>query len=605
LFFFFLFLPAKRIKVDNIEFPQQLDLNAIVEVTIGNRVVKYVIGDLIDDDDVAQWSTNDDGAKQLYLKKSIRDKLAEDRLEEHGEIKHLLVSATNFAFSHAEFADRSASVGKYADSVFPDLWANAKADIDAAAAVCGVTLKSDAELTKPFDDMWVGLEKKVIELANTANPDEVLHVHPVAELFLDGLHSCHDVGDVQLYVEKTDVLSEGVQRRPDACFYRVGLRFQDGFDLGAQREAVLACEWKNFLRVSDDGEILWNDNGRAAFEGCIRDAEDAFGSAMPVNEARLPFFFCLIGDGVRYALVRVGKPANSKIRVIATPAIQFADEAGRSDKLAVRAFFNLCGRALQVAASRKWLVGGRRWAPEQAWPANVQVTNVVAGGATIVFRFLDSSGRAMIAKSASLDDGVLRLKNEIAKRRLVADRAAAQVPPIAPVASIFLAGQEVTLCGFDALLFDDTGLVSFESLVYQLPDDETRALTKRVWAQVGASLALLHRLGFAFADVHPGNILISRDLENAFLTDCESICQIGTLLDKHVLIRLQFRPLSTTASAETDFESLRYCVAWALDLSQFRTCNVSRQMHNGVTAVPAWDAIKRTITPSAIQNEMS
>jgi hypothetical protein len=111
-----------------------------------------------------------------------------------------------------------------------------------------------------------------------------------------------------------------------------------------------------------------------------------------------------------------------------------------------------------------------------------------------------------------------------------------------------------------------------------LPDDETRALTKSVWAQVGASLALLHRLGFAFADVHPGNILISRDLENAFLTDCESICQLGTSLDKHVLIRLQFRPLSPTASAETDFESLRYCVAWALDLSQFRSCNVSRQM---------------------------
>jgi hypothetical protein len=562
LFFFFLFLPAKRIKVDNIEFPQQLDLNAIVEVTIGNRVVKYVIGDLIDDDDVAQWSTNDDGAKQLYLKKSIRDKLAEDRLEEHGEIKHLLVSATNFAFSHAEFADRSASVGKYADSVFPDLWANAKADIDAAAAVCGVTLKSDAELTKPFDDMWVGLEKKVIELANTANPDEVLHVHPVAELFLDGLHSCHDVGDVQLYVEKTDVLSEGVQRRPDACFYRVGLRFQDGFDLGAQREAVLACEWKNFLRVSDDGEILWNDNGRAAFEGCIRDAEDAFGSAMPVNEARLPFFFCLIGDGVRYALVRVGKPANSKIRVIATPAIQFADEAGRSDKLAVRAFFNLCGRALQVAASRKWLVGGRRWAPEQAWPANVQVTNVVAGGATIVFRFLDSSGRAMIAKSAGQDDGVLPFEaSEFAEASFGCRSRCCSGAADRSCRFDFSRRPRATLCGFDALVFDDAGLVSFESLVYQLPDDETRALTKRVWAQVGASLALLHRLGFAFADVHPGNILISADHQNAFLTDCESICQFGTALDKHVLIRLQFRPLSSRLRALRPTLS-RCAIAW-------------------------------------------
>jgi predicted unusual protein kinase regulating ubiquinone biosynthesis (AarF/ABC1/UbiB family) len=67
--------------------------------------------------------------------------------------------------------------------------------------------------------------------------------------------------------------------------------------------------------------------------------------------------------------------------------------------------------------------------------------------------------------------------------------------------------------------------------------NQTGALTKSVWVQFQRTF---DRLCFAFADVHPGNVLISRDLERASLANCESICQLGASLDDHVPIRRQF-----------------------------------------------------------------
>lgn len=100
-------------------------------------------------------------------------------------------------------------------------------------------------------------------------------------------------------------------------------------------------------------------------------------------------------------------------------------------------------------------------------------------------------------------------------------------------------------------------------------------MLKRVWGQVRNSLTLLHSLGLVFGDVHPGNILISANHQIVKLVDCESISVVGAPLSR-VLIRTAFRPLADTASAEGDFESLRYCVAWALDVEQFRAVNLSR-----------------------------
>jgi hypothetical protein len=152
-------------------------------------------------------------------------------------------------------------------------------------------------------------------------------------------------------------------------------------------------------------------------------------------------------------------------------------------------------------------------------------------------------------------------------------------------------------------VFDDVGFVSFESLVYTLPLAEGRRLAVLVWEQTRASLALLHSLKFAFGDVHVGNILISSDRQRAVLIDCESICAFDTDLDR-VLARPMFRPLGNKANAESDLQSLRYCIAWALDINSFRTGPFSRHSQSE-TVTEQWRNLKAQITHEVVERKLT
>jgi hypothetical protein len=521
----------------------------------------------------------------------------ERALRETAELGAFLSLASSYATMHGHLVAQSKSQTKTATRELAG-WPDPQTEITTAAAACNLALKSDAELRTPFDAMWVELAPRVVQLATTAHPNEIRQVHPVGEIFLRGVHASHGIADLELYVEyanrESDVpLEEGLPRRPDACFFKRGQRGDVGFDAGSQMAALQTSEWKDVVRV-DDGKLDMNANACDAIDGAIRDVDHVLGTALPLNGARRTYFTSVVGDGVRCALVRLSKSATGRytVRVSAVHDLEQRDAAF--------AFFKLCVHALQLSASGSWTYDCG-WTAT-GWPANVRVSEVIAGGDTVVFRFTDATGCRKIAKAASAEKaGVERLAREIKQRQLVAGLAAAQQPPI-DVARIFVPATEQMLAGHRALVFDDVGFVSFESLVYTLPLADVRRLAARVWEQTRASLALLHSLGLAFGDVHVGNILISGDLQRAVLIDCESICAFGTNLDR-VLARQMFRPLGNEASADSDLESLRYCIAWARDIGRFRTGQLSR--HSQCSAVAdQWQKLKAKITHEVVEHEL-
>jgi hypothetical protein len=619
--------PAKRAKRESVTFDdEQLADDSMVRIADGTggelalSVAAIVNG--LDEDLKVDWSTLALGSKRALLKLGIGAVFKEQQPERERALRETAEQEANRERALRETADalreavelntflRNASSYSYATAhgqlsksynmsgmLQSGDWSDPENEITTVAAACNVTLKSDGELLAPFGEMWAKLEPRVTELANTAGPKEIDHVHPVGTIFLRGVHASLGVADLQLYVELNpeDVpLQEGLTRRPDACFFKRGLRGDVGFDAGSQMAALQTIEWKDVVRVFD-GKLDMNANACDAIDGAIRDAEHVLGTALPVNDARRTYFTSVVGDGVRCALVRLSKSATGRYTVL----VSAVHELVQRD--AAFAFFKLCVHALQLSASGSWTYECG-W-KATGWPANVRVSEVLAGGDTVVFRFTDATGCRQIAKAASAEKaGVERLAHEIEQRRLVAQRAAAQEPPI-DVAQIFEPATEQLLAGHRALVFDDVGFVSFESLVYTLPLAEGRRLAALVWEQTRASLALLHSLDLAFGDVHVGNILISSDRQHAVLIDCESICAFDTDLDR-VLARPMFRPLGNKANAESDLQSLRYCIAWALDINSFRTGPFSRHSQSE-TVTEQWRNLKAQITHEVVERKLT
>jgi hypothetical protein len=119
------------------------------------------------------------------------------------------------------------------------------------------------------------------------------------------------------------------------------------------------------------------------------------------------------------------------------------------------------------------------------------------------------------------------------------------------------------------------------ALLFDCGDDEWHALEKHcvcrkadldntkvvVERDINAALAAIHAQGFAFVDVHPGNILMSANGERAMLIDIESMSPLGVPVD-NVMIRAQFAPKSLRVggrccpTAVTDNQSLKKVLAW-------------------------------------------
>lgn len=530
----------------------------------------------LDPDLQDDWQTITSVKKRARLQRRIETEL--ELAAAHadvmaGQVREFLSAAVSHAGLYAHLAARSSADKTGTTTPLP--WRDPGGDLQAAALACGVALKSDAELSGQFDQMWLDFEPALLRLAATQETDEVRHVHPVGAIFLHGVQASHGLGDVDLHVIGANDLV-GFTRRPDACFFKRGQRGDAGFDAGSQKAAVGSVEWKDLFGL-DYGTLSIDERFWSAINEAICDAELMLGTALPLGDARKPFFTTVIGDGVRCALLRLSRSPSSCFDVLFSPVFEFAradDNGGfTAQRDVVFAFFKLCVHALQLTASGNWTYECG-WRPTHGWPDRMRVSEVIAGGDTVVFRFADATGGRKIAKVAGTGKaGVARLAREIEQRRLVADRAAAQE---IDVARIFVPGTEQVLVGQRALVFDDVGFVSFESLVYTRPLAEVHALAALVWRDVHAELALLHKLGLAFGDVHVGNILISADQERAVLVDFESICAFGASLDG-VLVRSAFKSLARNAGAASDLESLRFCVAWALDIDGFRTILLSAE----------------------------
>ncbi len=157
------------------------------------------------------------------VKRKTEQAEAADARRETAELGAFLSLASSYATMHGHLVAQSKSQTKTATRELAG-WPDPQTEITTAAAACNVTLKSDVELLASFDAMWAELAPRVVQLAKTADPNEILHVHPVGATFLRGVHASHGIADLKLYVEyanrESDVaLEEGLPRRPDACLF--------------------------------------------------------------------------------------------------------------------------------------------------------------------------------------------------------------------------------------------------------------------------------------------------------------------------------------------------------------------------------------------------
>lgn len=481
----------------------------------------------------------------------------------------------------------------------------------AARALPSVALSDAAALQAGFDAFWPDFSVSVVALQTNAKPSETKEVHAVTAPFFK-LIATSSGAAVDVYCEYVDksLLCGHLTRLPDGLILERGEHTRGVFDAGAQTKGLMSKELKKRVllveTLNGDGTVAMvrvfideNAMVTAAYDGAIRDAEFVFGQALPLNDDTKRFFTTVVGDGVSYSLVRLSKSAEGVYTLLVSRAYVFAKD-GVAQKDEAFAFFKRCVRAVQLSASGQWTYACG-WRPQFGWPVDLNVTQVLAAGETVVFRYVDGTGDRKIAKMARGDNGRVRLQNEIALR--------AQVAHQAPASDIFVAAHATTLCGHAALVFDDTGLVSFESLVYELGEDQLRALAAIVWRDVRVRLARLHELGLVFGDVHVGNIMISWDRRSApvesataTLVDCESICAVNTPLGR-VLVRQAFRPLADVATADTDIESLRYCVAWALDIKSFRSQRTSVTSRSLFVA-KQWNDKKSLITQDVVRGRV-
>jgi hypothetical protein len=401
---------------------------------------------------------------------------------------------------------------------------------------------------------------------------------------------------------KSPVLMGALSRKPDAAaFVHIG---GDAFNVCSQRDVVMSFEFKGEVTVTRVRELLFDEAVREAVDEVIRDYAHTLPSALPMPTRDIPYGLAVIGDGVRWCLVRLSKEVGGLMVVEWSHAVSFALLGfDANDKTVVKsqfeealAFFTLCVHALTLAASRKWCY-------RVSWdvPASLQVgggsgvvlKEIVAVTASVVVRYTDAAGTARLAKVpllsalAKVGPAESRFERECAMRLKIGS------------CDGVLPATLTVICGHNALVFDDNGAECVEAACVCDPQ-RAKALAKVVQRDIAPALRALHAKTFAFADVHPGNIVVTWDSSDAatrkplkaFLIDCESVCAIGTnLANNRILQRQLFAPVHEAtkedASVEGDFESLRYVLAWLLNVKQFRELSTASDTTDQLQATKA------------------
>lgn len=161
-----------------------------------------------------------------------------------------------------------------------------------------------------------------------------------------------------------------------------------------------------------------------------------------------------------------------------------------------------------------------------------------------------------------------------------------------------------TVLGHEAIVFDDSlGAVSLEKHVLSLGANEAalNEVAVLVKTTITKQLEKLHAEKLVFVDIHPGNIVGSRNadgkLTDVWLIDYECVCAVGTLFGHNDIIGRKwfvprkYREAGAKASVDGDFESLSLVLAWILNLDDFRLLISSAPSNDKSAGNSQWENI--------------
>jgi len=384
------------------------------------------------------------------------------------------------------------------------------------------------------------------------------------------------------------------------------------FNVCSQRDVVMSFEFKGEFAATHERELKFDEAVREAVDEVIRDYAHTLPSALPMPTRDIPYGLAVIGDGVRWCLVRLSKHFSGLMIVEWSHAVSFALlESDVNNKTVVKsqpdeamAFFKLCVHALTLASSRKWCYHLDWEVPASLSVGGVSgivLKEIVAVTESVVVRYHDAAGQ----KLAKVPQLSALVKVGPVESRF--ERECVMREKIGSCDGILHATRAV-VCGHDALVFADNDAECIESACV-CDAQRAKDLARVVQRDITTALKSLHAKNLAFADVHPGNIVVVWDESNvakptprqAFLIDCESVCTIGTnLVNNRILQRELFAPVhegtEDNASVEGDFESLRYVVAWLLNVNQFR----ENQLNTASDSTEQRRKVKLGITDDAV-----
>ena len=221
-----------------------------------------------------------------------------------------------------------------------------------------------------------------------------------------------------------------------------------------------------------------------------------------------------------------------------------------------------------------------------------QLNQLPANVAAALQKFLgDVKAKAVVEANARADaeasaDSDADIEAQIAdlKARIAEEKARTAVETLKQRNLVVGSQANVeTVLGHEAIVFDDSlGAVSLEQHVLSLGahQAELNEVAVLVKTTITKHLEKLHAEKLVFVDIHPGNIVGSRNadgkLTDVWLIDYECVCAVGTLfghddiLGRKWFVPRKYREADSKASVDGDFESLSLVLAWILNLDDFR-----------------------------------
>jgi hypothetical protein len=406
------------------------------------------------------------------------------------------------------------------------------ADIQVNTAL--LVIKGNAAIKSAFDLVVAAREKN-------GEADEIHLVHPFARLMFETIDDAVSLPRIHLYKERDMGIDDELTRHPDMLFYE--------HDNDALPSTVNACMQRNGRCAIELKSILDAAHAKLAVSELLRDFARTVGEG--IEETKRDFYG-LMGDGVEWE-------ATSWFVVVRSATKPFAARSSGRFTLkldsddSVREFVSRILRLRAAAALPSRHHTGWSNVPLQG----IQVERVLAvTGACVVARCV-YEGRTIALKIGRRQQDGPRCERDATVRESLG------LDPPPPGITVC---RSVSLFGVRPVLWLETVGTVLEDMC----SERVRvALACVVRDDIGAALTWLHEKGWAFVDLHPGNIVISGG--RAFLIDLESCSELDKPTDAPICASFRTVGDDLIPTRATDRLGLTLVLAWILDLDQFRS----------------------------------